>query len=260
MHQLILLTIIWGYILCSLSALAQPGLPDRRSQLQSGQIVPHNAVQVKGVVKVFIAKNIPAFLLEYDYDFPEHPTVYIAGLGTVPGKGNFRYFSTGKTLEFRDDKSGALLVEVPLKETVIVAAKPPLNEIPNQAQFPPSFQSFPWETPSSLPEIANTVLGKHFHYLPQQGDSKTFLATTFTPLSLHDVPHGVLGQVALLFSFPYDSSSNKYFFHVQSIVQEGRSHSDEFRPTSNYTIHQAANNFIADLVKEMKMAGGGKTK
>jgi len=245
------------YCILVIHPVAQALQPNRLWQ-KSNQPVPHNSVEVKSVVKVFIAKNAAVFLLDYDYDFPEQSTVHIDGLGTVPAKGAFRYFSSLKTLVFRDDRTQNILAEVPLKETVVVAAKPPLNEVPSQAEFPPAFQSFVWEGASSFPAIANAVLGKYFHYLPQEANGQTFFATTFTPLALHDVPSGVLGQVALLLSFPYDRLTRKYSFHVQCIVREGRSHSDEFRPTSNYSILQSADSFVADLVKEMKAAGENK--
>jgi hypothetical protein len=62
----------------------------------------------------------------------------------------------------------------------------------------------------------------------------------------------VLGQVALLISFPDDAATKNYSFHVQSLVKEGRMLSDEFRQTSNVTIVRSADAFVDSLIKEMK--------
>ena len=80
---------------------------------------------------------------------------------------------------------------------------------------------------------ANSVLGRYFRYRPFERDGRTFIVTTYSPLEIRGVREGVLGQVALLVSYPYDATTGVYDFHVQSLVREGRTHSDEFRLTSD---------------------------
>jgi hypothetical protein len=209
-------------------------------------------VKVKSCVKVFIARGDPAYSLAYDYEFPGRAFVHVNGLGTIPGKGSYRYITRERTLEFRDASTGQILRQLPLGDTVIVAAKPPLTEVPPDNQFPSAYRSFVWDLPQSLKECANTVLGRYFRYYPHEDKDMTFLATTFTPLQLRGVPTGVLGQVALLLSFPYDPVTGKYSFHVQAIVREGRTLSDDFRPTSNPSIIRSADTFVDALIAEMK--------
>ena len=146
---------------------------------------------------------------------------------------------------------------MPLTPTLVVAAKPPLNEIPGENQFTGGFRAFPWGLPASLQERADAVLGKYFHYLPLQNKDVTHLTTTFTPLQLSKKlsDSGVLAQVSLLITFPFNPAANKYEFHVQSLVKEGRALSDDLRATNNSEIVQAADSFVDGLVQEMKSQG-----
>lgn len=209
-------------------------------------------VNVKSVVKVYLAKDTPGYSIAYDYDFPGRSSVYIKGLGIVPPKGSFRYLSPDTQLEFRDGPSGEVLTSVPLKETVVVAANPPLLGVPDETAFPAEFQSFIWDSPKSFQERANTVLAKTFRYQPRQNKELTLLKTTFTPLTLKGAPAGVRAQIALLLSFPYDPQTGRYSFHVQSLVMEGRTHSDEFRPTSDPLILHSVDSFLNNIIEEMK--------
>jgi hypothetical protein len=201
---------------------------------------------------VLTAKNVAGYSIEYSYDFPDRASVHITDLGIVPAKGSFHYLSREKELEFRDPASGEVLQKVPLKETVIVAAKPPLNEVPGEAEFPLAFRAFSWRSSNSLRERADVVLGRYFRYQPWENDNTNYLVTTFAPLRCQGVQEGVFAQVALLVSFPYNKTARDYSLHVRSIVREGRTHSDEFRPTNDVVILQAADKFIEQLIAEMQ--------
>jgi hypothetical protein len=145
-----------------------------------------------------------------------------------------------------------------LVETTVVSAKPPLFEIPRETEFPNVFQEFAWKYDSSLRASLNLVLGRYFRYFPREDAGNTYLLTTFTPLQLHEVASSVLGQISLLLSFPStrDRTNGSLPVTVKSIVREGRSHSDEFRPTSNPRILRAADEFIRSLIAELDTVGG----
>jgi hypothetical protein len=211
-------------------------------------------VTLDSVDKVFIAENHPAYLVSFSYDFSITSTVYIKGLGVVPAKGRYQYLSDAQALEFWDPATNSELEKVPLKETIYKAAKPPLNEVPSQKDFSPGFRSYTWELPTSLQERANQVLAHYFLYLPQENNRLTYLTTTFAPLTLSKklTDSGVMAQLALLLSFPYDPTTGKYSFHIQYAAKEGRALSDELRPTSNVEILKAANDFVDKIVAEMK--------
>ena len=224
------------------------------SKLRSGSNATAGKVEVKSVVKVFLAKDTPGYSIAYEYDFPKRDSVYIKGLGTVPAKGSFRYLTTDKQIELRDKPAGELLAIVPLQETVVVAAKPPLLSTPQLEDFPRDFQTFNWDSPKTLQERAQAVLNKYFHLVPNDECEKevAHMRTTFTPLDAKEVATGVTAQLALLLSYPCSPKTSKYTFQVQARVMEGRTHSDVFRPTSDPTIVHLADTFVQSLVTAMK--------
>jgi hypothetical protein len=211
-------------------------------------------IKLESVAKVLIANDTPAYLVSYSYDFDKMPNVYIKGLGVVPSKGSYQYISREQELEFRDPTTNAVLERVPIQETMVVAAKPPLNQIAGDNQFSQAYRAYSWEQPTPLQERANTVLAKYFNYLPRENNKLTYLATTYTqlPLDKKFTDRGVLAQVALLLSFPYDPTTGKYSFHVQYSAKEGRALSDELKSTNNEDILRAANEFVDKIVSEMK--------
>ena len=231
------------------------------SQSQA-QTQPHAAggeaatprAKIVSAAKVLIAKNRPAYLVSFSFDFDNSPSIYIKGFGVVSSKGTYQYISTEPELQFCDPTTGAVLERLPIEETTVVAAKPPLNEIPGDNEFSQGIHSYTWELPVSLQERANAVLAKYFIYSPHENNKLTYLATTYTPLPLNKklADDGVLAELALLLSFPYDPASGKYSFHVQYSTKEGRALSDELRQTDNPEILQAANNFVDKIVAAMK--------
>lgn len=210
-------------------------------------------VKVETVTKIFTGKDTPAYLVGFSYDFGNARQIHIEGLGVVAGKGNFQYITTNQELEFRDASNDALLERVPLREKTVIAARPPLNEIPPEDQFS-AYRSFIWEQGVPLQERANAVLGRYFNYRTYEKDKLTHLATTYTqlPLSKKLTDNGIQAQIALLLSFPYDPATGKYSFRVQPLAKEGRLLSDDLRSTSNAEIVEAGNAFVDKIVKEMK--------
>lgn len=216
-------------------------------------------VDLTSVVKVLLAKDAPGFSIAYDYNFPQRSSVYLKGLGMVPASGSFRYLTTDTNVEFRDAPGGAILASVPLQETVVVASKPPLLLTPQNGEFPDSAQTFIWDSSNPLQERAEAVLNKYFHYTPSTDCREmAYLRTTFTPLDLKDVGPGVKAEVALLISYPCTPSGGKYPFQIKSLVMEGRSHSDDFRVTSDPSIVRSADGFVESLIAEMKAGESGK--
>ncbi len=215
-------------------------------------VIPGSTLAALSIVKIRVNPDTPAFSIAFDYNFPGRSYVHIVGLGIVPAKGRFRYLSLARSIEFRDVVNGDRLGTLPLIETAIVAAKPPLNEVPSESQFPEQFRSFQWESSDSFHVHADAVLGRYFRYLPSERNHTTYIVTTFAPLQLQNLPSGVLGQVALLLSFPYNKNSGSYSFHIQSLVREGRTHSEEYRPTSRAEIIRASDKLVDGLVTELQ--------
>ena len=225
------------------------------SVAQTHSLRPRSNVTIESVTKVYVAQNVQAYLVSFSYDFGMVPSVHLRGLGVLPPRGAYHYISKEMELEFLDSRSGSVLERVPMGETAVVAAKPPLNEIPPDSIFKKEgIHSFTWDAAIPLMERVNLVFGKYFLYSPHEDKQLIYLATTYTslPLNRQLLENGVLAQIALLVSFPYDPTSGKYSFHIQYLLKEGRSLSDDFRPTSNMEIVKAANDFVGNLVNEMQ--------
>ena len=246
----------------SLSALALVfilGYEAEGQDNRNGNIVSKasGSVEVKNCVKVLVGRDKLGYSVTYSYKFPGMKSVHVSGLGEVPGDGDFRYLTVEKQLEFRDVVSGRVLLQVPLVETIVPAGDAPLSDVPGDNEFQNAFRSFIWESPESLQQRANYVLGKHFHYSPREDHDVMFLATTFAPLPLMEVRNGILARIALRLSFPYDPKSGKYAFHVQTLIKEGRALSDDYRSTNDPAIVRSADAFVDSIVKEMQGGAGG---
>lgn len=218
----------------------------------------NNSVQVISAVKVMVAKTTPALRVAYRYEFHGKQTVYIRGLGMVAARGEYEYLTRDASLQVRDAPDGAILADVPIKETVVVAAKAPLNYVPPQQEFPAAFRSEVWSSAASLQDRVNAVLRKYFSYMPSDDNKVNYVATTFTPLQVDKLPAGATAQLALLISFPHDAAANRYSFRVHSLVEEGRLLSDDTRPTSNPNIQKSADRFVDQLINEIKMGAEGR--
>jgi hypothetical protein len=228
---------------------------DAKTQQISAAATPaKNRVQLKSAVKVMTAKNSPAYLISFSFDFGPMSSVYVKGLGLIPSTGNYQFISNQQELLFSDPTTGAILERLPLKETTVVAAEPPLNEIPRDNQFSQGITAYTWDSHASLQERANAVLAQYFNYFPHENAKLTYLATTYTPLPLDKkfTDQGITAQLALLLSFPYDPVGGKYSFHIQYSTREGRALSDDLRSTDNKEILQAAKIFVDRIVTEMK--------
>jgi len=223
---------------------ASPAQEPQTHTLRDGRI------NVSRIVKVFISPTTPAYSITYEYRYPDHTSVHIANFGVAPASGKFNYLTTDQSLTIYGE-GGHLLTSVPIRETIISAAKPPLNEIANETEFPSAHRAFPWRDRATFLARANSVLGRYFRYRPSERDGKTFIITTFAPLEVPSARRGIIGQIAVLLSFPYNPEGDSYYFRVQSLIREGRTHSDEFHLTSDAGLTRAGAEFVDQLVTEL---------
>jgi hypothetical protein len=123
--------LVVALIICASSALSAFGTEESRG------------VTIQHAVAVRVASEKRALAISYQYQFPDRETVHIKGLGSVPAKGSFAYITESPSLVFEDMPNGAVVAAVDLKETVAVAARPPLNEIPDESEFDLAFRCVP---------------------------------------------------------------------------------------------------------------------
>jgi hypothetical protein len=213
-------------------------------------------LRINSAVRIQTAPGVEAYSIDYNYDFPGKDSVHVAGLGLVPGRGHFHYVTSATQLEIYDAHDGTPIVTRELQETTVVAAKPPLNEIPPPTAFETSHKSYVWKSNRSLPQHLDDVLNAYFRYEPREDQKASTITTSFTPLALPDSSNGTLAQVALLISFPHESTPGEFRFYVQTDLQEGRSHSDDFRPTNDPQIVAACDKFLVKLFSGIATTGG----
>src|SRR5271157_1998863 len=179
-------------------------------------VVPNKAtgpgvtVAVSDVVKTRLPGGREAYSIRFEYAFTQLAVVHIRGLGEVPSKGAFSYITSESSLLFSDPSSKPI-VNVPLQETLIVAAATPLTELPTE--FPSNFKIYDWDAGKSFQSNAYPVLNKYFQVSPYEVGKIQYIPTTFTPVPVAGLPRGVNGQVALQFSFPYDQATKSYSLH-----------------------------------------------
>jgi hypothetical protein len=112
-------------LLFSLSAVTSIGQSADSSLAGAGNL------RINSAVRVQIAPGVDAYSVDYNYAIPGKDSVYIAGLGIVPGQGHFHYLTSAKNLEIDDAQDGTPIVTRVIQETTVVAAKPPLTPNPS---------------------------------------------------------------------------------------------------------------------------------
>src|ERR1051325_6976606 len=249
----IVLMALQGLALTMFSPVAQANPIPSRVPIHGAQGT--EAVQVLQVVAVLLPGGIPAHSVHFRYRFTALAAVHIQNLGLAPSEGQFRFLTADDRLVFRDATTKSTLAEIPLVETLITASKPPLQDIAPESEFPEAFRVYQWRGVTHLSVRANAVLNRHFKYKTSQKDGRTVLVTTFTPINANIGNPAILGRIALILSFPFNESGDACDLRVQSLVQEGRVLSDEFRSTSNFALIRAGDKFVESLVASMRREG-----
>jgi len=219
----------------------------------AGDEVGTSPVKLKRAVSVRVAADKSALSIEYEYRFDGRQVVHIAGLGEVPAEGSFKYITEESSLVFSEPSSGKTLESVKLKETVAVAAKPPLNKVPADEDFDKAIRVFRWTSGQSFQVRAGVVLGKYVSYEPREVGGIIQFVTTFAPIEATIADQRVPGRVAMLFAFPYDKGSSGFSIHVRTVTQEGRPKSDDYRNTGDQAILKSANAFVDKIVSDLGM-------
>jgi hypothetical protein len=241
-------------VLCTclfcIAEISQVSAEDRITVIPNTASGPGFTVTVLRVVRTELPGNKPALSIKYSYEFSKLSSVRIRGLGVVPSKGSFSYVTTENTVMFSEPGRQGPLVEVPLQETLALAARPPLTEIPQE--FPQQFKIYDWNATKSLQQSANTTLNQYFHVRVFEEGDVNFIETTYAEINSPELPKGMIGQLALQFSFPFNPTTQTFSLHVQSVVREGRELSEDFKPAFTPVVLKEADKFIEKIVNEIK--------
>ena len=151
------------------------------------------------------------YLLNYSYEFKGRQTVSIKGIGELPAKGKLQHLFSEEILEFIDS-DGQLLAVVQLKPN----KKQPEGgalEMPKDSEFDQFLSDSTRAQTMFLPKTMQT-LNKWFpsgYTIRQEGQVTSFV-TGYR--NVDGLPSHLRGEVAVRVSFPYDPSSDQFFFRI----------------------------------------------
>jgi hypothetical protein len=187
----------------------------------------------------------------YDYDFVGKKSIYIRGLGNVPGRGSFDYFTPESSLEFRESIEGPVLLTIPLLPTEVAMGAEHLD-FPRPRDFG-DFLTGTWKKSEALfkPHMVS-VIDKYFieGKLAMQVDSIDYVITSYRTLPTTDP--NLLAYVVVSISRPYDTSRLGFDFHLSYLAREKRKLSDTPSDKLSKKSKDAVDLFIGTLMTELK--------
>jgi hypothetical protein len=191
----------------------------------------------------------PVRSIAFSYDFPDREHVAIPGLGTVAGRGTFRYLTREDKLQFLESGTGRTLLVVPLENPEIVMGRYSVA-LPALTDFPSAFRSGRWEHEVPFPAHASEVLNRQFPsgYMVLQVDGANSLITTYR--TLDSVREPLYGRVAVMVQLSAEATRGAGF-RVRLTGQERRSHTD-WQEIGSQEVQKAAEQYISSLVRELE--------
>ena len=81
------------------------------------------------------------YRVTYSYQFSRRENVYVDGLGSVPSKGTFSYFSDDSDLKFREAEHGRTLATISLLDAGVYAATSREAEFPEESKVGSAYRS-----------------------------------------------------------------------------------------------------------------------
>ncbi len=204
------------------------------------------------------ANGAPVYSVSYSYRFQNVAGVVVEGLGRVAPSGQLRYLSPSRNVKFRAADTGAPLASLSLEETVFVASRTPVADLPRQSDFPSQSEIEMATIPAPVFRSSIfQVLNRYFQCMPRDDGSVSYIWTTYTPLQIENGPKNVLGRIAVQISFPFEQRPNGFQFRIQALVREGRPQSEEWRSAETQAVVDAGNGFVKKLARELAAVNGG---
>jgi hypothetical protein len=232
----------------------QTNQPSRAPQEVNAAQGDNYSVKVKSVIaRSSPADNKVVYEINYGYEFKGRDSVYVKGIGIVPAKRDGVSYLTSETeLEFRESAGGAVIVSVPLQETIVTQGGG-VTELPQETEFSTAFRTGVWKRPVTFHENASRVIGKYFPfgYVARNKEQVNYYVTTYRNLV---IPGGTLrSQISVMVSQPYDSGANGFTYRVQFVVRDRPRMSTTWRigeQVSEQT-KTAVAEFINNLINEL---------
>jgi hypothetical protein len=239
---------LWSICICVRAQEAS------KTQVVSG---PDYKIVSQSVEKSGSLNGQPLYTLSYRFDFHNRDKIFLQEFGNIEANGELSYLSPSKVVEFWSRDRREKLATVEFQETG-ASRGGEAEEMPALKTFLPVKRPSPW--PRNVPAKLNVlkVVTKYYQSGARawiENDTQYF-ETLFEPLG--SLPKGILGQVALLISFPTVPNSDPYNIDVQAAIQERRRLEDWRNDNISPETSNSANTFIALFAADLERASGSQ--
>ncbi len=203
------------------------------------------------VGKVKTTLGDPIYKVSYEYDFGSSKTVYIKGVGQVPGKGKLTYLSHNSSVEFRESIAGPILAVAKTESLIPIINGTVDLPLPSHFPQPPLGRDTRWDSKQSFQEIATeTTTNKRFQAYAYEQDGVAYLTTTYC--FIEGLPKNLIGQIALRLSYPYRKDGGTTWYRVEVATRERRlKEADWIMPARSLEMQMASNMFLDQFLKEI---------
>ena len=186
--------------------------------------------------------------------FQEKASIFIRGLGGVPAKGHFEYFTSDSALEFRESIDGPVLLTIPLSATETAMGNNRLD-FPAPSDFGNYYLTGTWRgarnefTPRMI-----SVIDKYFieGKLAIQVDKIDYVITSDRTLPTTDP--NLFAYVEVSISRPFDVTRAGFDFHLSYMAREKRklsaAQSDQLSSQSKSAVDLFIRTLMAELQRE----------
>ncbi|MEK6286037.1 MAG: hypothetical protein AABO57_09880 [Acidobacteriota bacterium] len=139
----------------------------------------------------------------------------------LPRQGRFEFLSVSDklTIEFREPDRGNIILSFVLMATVgHYYAPPPDFDIPKPSDFASTSRNEPWPFAISFEQAAFALFArKSLDFHPYREGDTTYYATPYIPLSIRS--DSLIGQYAILLSYPHVTGGGEKYFRLQYLVR-----------------------------------------
>ena len=206
--------------------------------------------------KAKTAEGASVYKVSYEYDFGDSKVLYIKGLGKVPGKGKFTYFTSEPAIEFRESAWGPVLAVA--KSSSTTPALDATVDVPLPSEFPqpPQGRDARWDSKRPFQEIVTeTASATKLQAYAYEQDGVSYLTTCYTVLP--GLPPSMVGHVALRISYPHrkGSSTEAMWYRIEFASRERRVKETKWlSPARTQEIQAATNRYIDWFITELQTA------
>jgi hypothetical protein len=206
--------------------------------------------------KAKTSEGASIYKVSYEYDFGDSKVLYIKGLGKVPGKGKFTYFTYEPTIEFRESAWGPVLAVAQSSSTTPALDATVDVPLPSDFSQPPQGRDARWDSKRPFPEIVTeTASGNKLQAYAYEQDGVAYLTTCYTVVP--GLPPSMVGHVALRISHPHrkGTAGDATWYRIEFASRERRIKETKWvSPARSQEMQAATNRYVDWFITELQTA------